>query len=127
MPKLEWIRRRTSGHYLRFTIHSSFILYPSTFTLCVSVPRWRSIRSHFHHAGDAHGGDGANLVQHLRRDLIVHVHEADRFLGRLVTPESEVGDVDPAVAEQRAYAPDHAGNVPIADVEDEALQPRLDV
>ena len=79
------------------------------------------------HAGGADGGDGANFVEDLVGDGGIHVHEAQGESSLLVSPQREARDIDAAVAEDRPDAPDHAGNVLVADEEDGAAQRRFNI
>src|SRR6266404_1042208 len=93
-------------------------LSPYEFTLR-PVPAAAQSVVNFDQARHADGRNGANLGEDLGGDFVVDVDEANGLLGLRVAPQREVGDVDLVVPEQRAYPSDHAGNVPVANVEDE--------
>ena len=69
----------------------------------------------------------AEFAQYFRRNFLVHIDNAHRFFRILHAAEGEIGDVDFVLAEQRADAADDAGDVLIADQEQETLERRFDV
>src|SRR5665213_2650784 len=75
----------------------------------------------------ADGCDCAKFTEDLGRDFLVHVDDADGFVGILHTAEGEVGDVDSVFSEQRADATDYAGNVLVAEEQKESGERRVNV
>src|SRR6267378_1436205 len=69
----------------------------------------------------------AEFAQYFRQNFLVHVDNAHCFLRVLHAAEGEIGNVDFVQAKQRANAADDAGDVLIADQEQEALERRFDV
>jgi hypothetical protein len=58
----------------------------------------------------ADGCDHAQFTEDIGRNFLVHVDDADSFVGILHAAEGEVGDVDFVLTEQRAHAADDAGD-----------------
>src|ERR1019366_10143904 len=81
----------------------------------------------FNNSRLADSRNGAEFTQNFRRNFLVHVDDADSFLRLLHAAEGEVGDIDFVLPEQRADAADDAGDILIANQEQEALERRLDI
>src|SRR2546427_3746974 len=65
------------------------------------------------------------LREHLGRDRLVDVDQRDRHAAHALAPELDARDVDAALAEQRADAPDDARDVAVVEHQDVALRDGL--
>src|SRR6476660_171605 len=72
--------------------------------------------------GGRNGWESANLIECLVRRLAVEVEHADCFAARRGPADCHLGDIDAVFAENRTYAPDDAGHVPVTEDEQTAVQ-----
>src|ERR1022692_3111581 len=88
---------------------------------------WDAVLEQTDGLGLLYAGSFSQFSDHRVRDIAIHVNHGKSFPGLArfgVGPpsEREIGDINLVFAQDRAHAPDHAGDVAVAHIDEVALQ-----